>query len=462
MLQGALSYNFTILTNTTAFNQYIDSHYKFLDMIESEEEYEYLFAQFIKVLNCYIEENSNTNENKNLIIKNINPKKLLSVLIYAFKKLWYKLSRGNDYKNAENNIFKEINHNEMIKFYIMDKDSDPLFILSTGIYIYFKRVSLNKIHGYKIIKILDDLKNSSELNRHNIKLLQIIKGELYHFFCKIIKSVEISFKFSSNINPSELKLYKDFFEDYELWENISRSALVETKGIDNVIFLSHPLTLFIEKEDGMIFIENSPYHDFNTKLNFFLDYNKVILHTLKMREILYSYDSFILSFLFRLNYKKMEYVSSFLALITNISMICEFKNLTNNYIIPIMNYTNYISGFHICILIILISNWFGFNIFKQKLDNDFKPSIYTYIQILINQEIFPFVWNLSLGLIALFNDNLRFIYSLQLFTIFNIVPTMSIVLYAVRIRYKQFLSTCFLICIIILFYSCLTFYYFRN
>ncbi len=77
-------------------------------------------------------------------------------------------------------------------------------------------------------------------------------------------------------------------------------------------------------------------------------------------------------------------------------------------------------------------------------------------------EIFPFVWNFFFGGLALLFENLSFLFALQLFTIFNISPTMSSVLYSVRIRYKQFASTGFLLVILMLFYASVTFFFFRD
>jgi hypothetical protein len=81
---------------------------------------------------------------------------------------------------------------------------------------------------------------------------------------------------------------------------------------------------------------------------------------------------------------------------------------------------------------------------------------------MFNMEIFPFVATLIVGIPAILINKLRFLFSLQLFPIFNIFDTIRSVLYSIQVRYKQFLSTAFLLVILILFYASVTLFYFRT
>jgi hypothetical protein len=127
-----------------------------------------------------------------------------------------------------------------------------------------------------------------------------------------------------------------------------------------------------------------------------------------------------------------------------------------------------ISIFHIIFLVLTIGNWMTFAIIKLNRFShsrkvlSFKEKLANYGQLLLHSDIFPLVWNLICGIIAILHKRNHFVYSLQLFTIFNLFPTMQSVIYSVRVRYKQFISATLLILIIILFYSSVSFYLFRN
>ena len=203
-----------------------------------------------------------------------------------------------------------------------------------------------------------------------------------------------------------------------------------------------------------------------------------------------------------------------------------FLDTVNDEIIFKYDYvTNYLNLIHNILLLFLIINWFGFKLFEtykfskiEKESNAIAPtkmcdldnkaayvknseniqdvnlnnilnknisakssntdiinnsniskkkrfllnSAKMYLSLFYNIEIFPFLWNFKFGVLGYHNPKLRFLLALQLFSFFNIVPTMSSVLYAVKIRYSQFASTAYLLIILVFLYTSIAYYNFRT
>jgi len=121
---------------------------------------------------------------------------------------------------------------------------------------------------------------------------------------------------------------------------------------------------------------------------------------------------------------------------------------------------------HNLFLAFFIISWLGFNIFRKWINKKDDMSIIKFTEdctlLIFSEEIFILLWNFTFGVLALLNQKLNFLIALQLFSIFKIFPTMSSVIFAVQMRYKQFASTGFLLMILILFYTSITYYFFRK
>ena len=266
MYQGSLSFNFNILSNNKIFIKFCDISYKYLEYTENEEDYEFYFAHFFRFINTFMEEITNDYSNKFNIIKRFNPKKLLSICQHCFKKLYYEqiikaednnkfiellkkfsievvnsnISQKEIEKQEENIVyilnndlsnipelknfaFNDENtsyHEALLNYYLENQElkDNKLFILLTGILMYFKNSYQYKQVSIKTIKIIDNMEeiamnkvklNINDKNKNN----QIMKKELYNLYNKIIKDVEISYKFKDLIEDYELNKYKELFEE---------------------------------------------------------------------------------------------------------------------------------------------------------------------------------------------------------------------------------------------------------
>lgn len=510
IIQGSFSINLKKINNSHSFTNYYETLYRYFDSVEQDEEYEIFLSHFMFFLNCYLEENSNAIENKTVIIKKINPKKFLHVLTHSFKKLYLVEYEKKNMKDFFTLQVPERSHENLINYFITEESFSEceLFKLSSNIYKYLKTAILWK-SGEKALKIFDNLKKLSDMetipdkNRAQI----LLKREMYKFFETVIKEVEVSYKFKEIMEELELNKFKDYFEDdFCEFDRIRQDIKVELQGIQKVVYLAHPDSLFIQPNDIYNFNENAPFDNFNTKLNYILAYYTTILDTVQLRRILWNVDSKILNFLFTLNYQIALNFSIILALIVNIIMLFStsleakkehlfvhtkaqgrsLRTITAAHpVIPqevtlldIMKSKDFkeaayyiieqLALFHIIILVFLIVNWLAFAVIKlnkfshKRKEYSLYEKVIHYLQLLMHKEIFPFIWNLLFGLIAMSKKDYFFIFSLQLFTIFNLFPTMQSVIYSVRVRYKQFLSAGLLITIIILFYSSISFYLLRN
>lgn len=502
IFQGCLPSNFDILANNVNFNELIEVSYKYLDFIENEEAYEFYFAHFFRFINTFMEEITNSDKNKSNFIKKLNPKKLLSVCMFCFKKFYYKTMINDTGKGFINYNFNEedLKRNLLDKF-LVDEDlkEDNLFILITGIYTYMKNACQHKQSASKIIKIfnsLEEIVNNTELvlNDKNRPLI-LLKREMSKFFSNLIKDVEISYKFKESIEEFELYKYKELFEESDFeFSKLSNELKEEFTGIQKVNYLINTDSLFLSPKDIKHFLDSAPYDDFNSKLNHFLEYySEKINNMIQMRKNLWSYKSTTLKLLYRIDYNTLAIISVIFSIVVNIFLLLGFKYVEEKIyhmvtaedrlkygksdweeiiFVKSFKYTEItfiISLIHMIILSFALLNYisFGYLKFFKSISSDtivtWKEKISEFFSIISNEEIRPLLFNFLFGLIAIIGGKEKyFFYSFQLFIIFNFFPTMESVIISVRSRYKQFLSAALLICIMILFYSSISFFIFSS
>jgi inositol 1,4,5-triphosphate receptor type 3 len=88
--------------------------------------------------------------------------------------------------------------------------------------------------------------------------------------------------------------------------------------------------------------------------------------------------------------------------------------------------------------------------------------ILDFLHILTKDEVYPLIWIFVFGFLGILKREWNYFYALQSFAIFFVNPTMKVVLSSIMLRYKQFISAIFGIFLTILFFSSLTFYFFRS
>ena len=460
IIQGTYPENFNDLTTSideiSCFGivDNIKKHYQFLDYLDTDISYESYINYFFKFFNCFVEEGANPLSIKVPIMNIFHPKKLLNISINAFKNCIYKYV---------GKTIKEGCSDELIQIFIKDYDTimeDTSFSLFLTIFLYIKRANSfkEKLLGDKYQQILDTLKellDSDEVFEENSNFL--LRKEYYKFCTALTRETEISFVEDKSKEDKELFKYRDFFSSTYMKEVIEfrNKNCAKIQNFENVFFLVHPDSLYIKPSDTDLFLQKASYDNFNTKLTCIIDYYSELNQLIEMRKTL-SKNMLALS---QINYINMELINAGWAMLTNIIFAFGKAKGTSYYLMMGSALT------HIGFLSLLILNWYIFECIKKSKTNDFHFTFFNFIKLLFtslfNPEVFPFIWTLLFGILGCLGPKTHFLFSLQLFPIFTLFDMMRNVLDAVKARYNQFLSTGFLIIILILFSSGITFYFFN-
>ena len=360
------------------FEKYLETGYYCLDNLNNEND-KLCLAQFLRFLICFIEEPFNPKENKERIIKMLNPKKLLSGLSECTVKLYKQYQKiiqekntqklnstinmnntmnvsntmnvgnmNNTMNNSTMNNTQNINNNsslvnnaikekekdipqkfsdKLISLYLTNNDiNDNLdFIISSNIFRYLMMSSQYK-SAEKVRQCLRELKLEceednpvvSEKNKNAI----IGRREAYRFYSKIVKDVEIFYKPKETLSEQERKKFKEFFnnEQYKTTEE-NFQKLADLKGdVQKVVFFIDPTSLFAQESDRNDFMDNSP-RDKNEKLNYLLEYMPTFKSRIFMRRKLWKKQNNLLNALYNINYRNVIIISTLLSFLVNLLVL---------------------------------------------------------------------------------------------------------------------------------------------
>ena len=332
------------------FEKYIETGYYCLDDLKNEND-KLCLAQFLRFLNCFLEEAFNPKENKETIIKMLNPKKMLTGLAECTVEL-YKENKDflnkNKENNEENNEFpkKEENNDEipekfsedLVNLYLTsNKLNENLnYIISSNIF-RFLLISSQYKSAEKARRYLKNLKTECEEDKP-IKVKKnknevIGRREAYRFFSKIVKDVEIFYKPKETLTEQERKKFREFFtlEQYKMTEE-NFQKLFDLKGdVQKVVFFINPASLFTKESDLDNFIETSP-GDKNERLDFLLNYMTTFEDNLSIRRKLWKKRNNLLDSLYNINYSLAIFASTFLTLFINIIVLYSSFYINKNEI----------------------------------------------------------------------------------------------------------------------------------
>ena len=321
------------------FEKYIETGYYCLDNLKSDNDKTCL-AQFLRFLNCFLEEAFNPKENKEKIIKIFNPKKMIAGLAECTVDL-YKEKRGELDKKKLNNKDNEEDDNkgendddipekfsdDLVELYLTDdKLNENLnYMISSNIFRFLLIASQYK-SAEKARSYLKNLKTECEedkpikakKNRNEI----IGRREAYRFFSQIVKDVEIFYKPKETLTEQERKKFREFFtlEQYKMTEDNFQN-LFELKGdVQKVVFFLKPASLFNLDSDLDNFIELSP-GDKNERLDYLLNYLSTYEDSLSIRRKLWKKKNKISDRLYNINYRKAIFYSTFLSIFINLIVL---------------------------------------------------------------------------------------------------------------------------------------------
>ena len=319
------------------FEKYIETCYYCLDDLKNEND-KLCLAQFLRFVNCFLEEPFNPKENKEKMIKMFNPKKMLTGLAECTVDLYKeyrdflnkrKLTEENKNNNNDNNKeeIPEKFSEDLITLYLTSSDLNENlnFIISSNIFRFLLISSQYKI-AEKARRYLKNLKMECEedkpIKAKKNKNEIIGRREAYRFFSKIVKDVEIFYKPKDNLTEQERKKFREFFtlEQYkEIEENFQN--LFDQKGdVQKVVFFINPASLFTKDKDLNNFIDTSP-GDKNERLDYLLEYMPTFRDSLLIRRKLWKKQNKLLNNLYNINYRQAIFASTFLSIFINLMVL---------------------------------------------------------------------------------------------------------------------------------------------
>ena len=481
LCQGTVTYNFNSslsFEKNHSFQIYFITSHKIIANFQNELRFEHkkILSNFLKFIITFLNEDKNPLENKKSILKEFDTTKLLYLLVSIMKTFYCnvilkdplqnfihrdgykKLYKYYKYEMKVDHYEKELLNNDNNK-----DDNDILLNISIQIFLLVKLASS---YDTKFLHLLQNLESSSKNNQSS-------KREIFLFFQKIVNNVEIWLKEIEH-NPEETDIYFRylFLGDEEILQHIIKDSIENKDVVKKIIFVSHPISLMLTNKDLIGFMNKAPLEQKNHKLYFLIKSIPELEDTLNIRMYFHKYHPLFYK-IQKIQFIYKGIISVLLVILINILSLLSLKLTPNNdgklnfdLLINLISVINMIySSF-----IIVISFWYkATNLSKfthkrlLKQGDDFsKEKIIDYLNIFREQEITLFLWNLIFGILGFLNDNLRFFYSIQLFTVFNLSQTMRIVIKTLEIKYTQFLATFVLIMIISLFYANLSFLYYRD
>ena len=319
------------------FEKYIETGYYCLDDLKNEND-KLCLAQFLRFLICFLEEPFNPKENKEKIIRMFNPKKMLTGLAECTVDLYKEFKDVLDKKkinenNVENNNKENVDEipekfsEDLISLYLTSSELNENlnYIISSNIFHFLLIASQYKI-AEKARRYLKNLEIECEEDKP-IKVKKnkneiIGRREAYRFFSKIVKNVEIFYKPKETLTEQERKKFREFFtlEQYKMIEDNFQKLFDQKGDVQKVVFFINPASLFTEPKDLDHFLETSP-GDKNERLDYLLEYMSTFIDSLSIRKKLWKKQNNILNNLYKINYSKAIFASTFLSVFINLIVL---------------------------------------------------------------------------------------------------------------------------------------------
>ena len=498
LIQGTSQNNLENIQKFNYFYNFIESYFEFSDLILIDQIFANLFANFLKFINCFIDEcllYSNTDIS---IITNELP--ILKLILKAESSFLFLLSKFQIKINDEVQLFrifkdesnKEINREELQRKFDTLRENlyehyddlveSPYFKISFMIFIHL--VQISESNNEKKIYYMNNLEELKINNYNDLGPNSNFIGKLYYDLCKdlMVKNEVVYYKEykqwkglselyaklipEGGIANQSLK-YKSYIKIIDddgtltlkgtFINEINSILNPENNNNDNeglrilIYFLRDKKTLLILGRDVSTFLSKTDYNDAYIKLVRIINYYDELNYLSLLREKYRSQPK--IAYLSELKFDELEYYNVVLLIIPNFLLI---------FVSP-FNYVDTFIFYYVILqlifLFLIILDFLYFKYIKLRDIIGIKDiSIWKMSEYLSDGTILPFVWTFFFGLLSL---KYRFFLSCQLFTVFTISQTMKSVLEAIQHRYKQFFATAFLLIILILFYAALTLYFFN-
>ena len=474
VFQGNFPYNINdLIINHISFDSFSEIFFKEMSNIQNNIEIEKIVDNFMKIYLCLLQEHDLNEKSLEIITKNFNAKLIMNTICFCLNNL-YSIYCNNSEEISDIDFYDNLKVDtaqDLLNVFIKNDEVENhhLFTLAINCFRVMKNVSNLDIKLSGIVKeILFNLKDiylnkieHENLNEGNKDIIYH-RYEIYKFFDALVKNIEITFtkkdiksvitffetnqEFQFIIENNKEKFYEKYYEE-------SDDTAIVTKTIN---FLVQRDALNLKEFNFDEFKKQIPIDNYDKRLSKIVEMKDDILNEVDFIKKILKYP-YICQLLSLINYKYVEILSIFIVLVINILMIVvldskEILDGDESYqaIIEALSLAN------ICFLIMVLLNYTIFNYLQGNKD------IYTFFLNMSNSEIFSLSWNLILGIIGISNPKYTFLYSAQLFSLISVFDTMRAIIYTIRIRWRQFLSTLLLMMITILFFTGISFYFLRQ
>ena len=471
IIQGTFRMNFKRFDNkiigTSEIQKFVTSFVKLGRELGKNPTVDFSILHFMKfLLNYYNEKNSDKNFWN--VFTSMTPKITNKWLIHFYKKLYFKFVK-NQSETESIPLGSDIS---LLSLYQLNEDiyKNDYFEVCSLIYSFLLKMREgDDDREEEFLNFLNDLRHA-EKSKKKTKQNKIIsketsfRAEISNFLSKTHKTVEIKTSFSY-CNKEDLYKHYDKLREI-ISEDILQGFTNELgeiyddseKESDIIVNVLNPYSLFTRKSDMIKLKDNAPYEKFYERWNYILEMKEQLEFSLILRSHLLNNSEVM----FELNQRQNDSIlktSAILSLLTNIFYIYPSKNILILNIGPIC-FLIHLYYLFFSILINLYNTILCLKIQGEKYKGNL---LYDTLNYLKEEEIIPILLNFILCLLAIYFSNIQnLFFSLQLFSVFLIFPVMTNVIASVNQKYREFIYTTVLIIILTLFYSSISFYYFRN
>ena len=470
-IQGTFESNFKSLKDNKSPNVLAKSFINLGRYIADSEIIENSIMNFLNFLLNFNQE-KNAKEYFDEIFDCITPKIIKKFLMFFYKKLSMKYPNKIEVKDFDSYYPNEVDKDKSVKlltFYGKNEliYNDMYFKAISYLYtLIINKTSLfddeeNEFHALKKeLKEASNFNNNKQVNSKQKELL----ADMQHFLSSTHRTIEIK--------VSLIQMNKDLLEKHKLMigdlmgntafkkyeEQIKKENSEEEASGALIVVVLHPISRFKTSDDISKIVDYPSFEKFFDRWNFILNTKKDLEYTFNLKCYILN-QSEMMNRLINIQNENTLMITALLSVLTNVFYLIPSKHILLFNLGPITFLVHVYFLFY-SIMISVYNDVLDLKIRKDEYKgNIFEDTLYFFIK----EERLSITVNFILCLLSIyFNQIKNMFFSMQLFSVFYIFPVMTTVISAIKQKYKEFLYGTLLIIILTLFFSSISFYFFRN
>jgi len=442
--------------------------------------------ELVNFLLAFLEEKACPNNIKYLIISTYYPKMILGSIVNTLKKYHIRknLETGKQIDDIEENMEEGFG---FVDGAYIDLSKKQNKFKSKN----YKNIKINeKLYKFLIDKYFSDeeFSNSPEFEFANTlyRYLKLLATEFNNDEAKNLIDAAHNFKsgeVSGEPDETEANFNDKFIENYytiNFFEEITKSIMIQVENnITRVIFTLNPLIFYLSSNTRDEFLETVNRGTRYSKLFSLIESTDYFYD-----EIVHNYrnsrNNMMLRVSNQINYFWVSFAIFIYVLGINIFMICvltvdDIRNGKSSF----NTYFLVIAFIQIIITAVFVVIWLyskfplyylrdkkrylsNHMIEEDKLTNFNKFAIIFSGNVLNRKEINGLIWCLIFGIAAVTSPSNYFLYSISLLSVISLSVTLNNIILAIKLRWKQLLSTAIFVIVIIYCYACIAFFFLND